>query len=635
MLEHPGDVEALRAAGLTPMASLGRVASLDVDPAELARLSRLAGVASVRLPQRFRANLDVNGAENGAVAARLTGASGKGVLVALVDSGIDFRHQDFRTADGHTRLKGLWDQLDQSFGASGGTVGTAPPSGTAGTVYTEDQLNAALDGTGTVNSVDLVGHGTLAASAAAGNGRATGNGQPAGVYVGSAPEASLLVVRIGGQSKTDLNFPGDVIAALDWIDQRATELAMPVVVNMSFGGHIGPHDGTTPEEMAIDAFVSKPGRAVVVAAGNEGDEAIHARGSTLGSHALQVFQAGEDVALLVDCWIPAVDHVDVGFTDPGGLGVMDLNVTEGNCAGVTGAPNRVTACIDVADADNAEREVLFLVEPLSGAAPITPGLWNFRLRDEGGVQDGRFDCWSPFDQEFVADVDGGARVSHPGTARGAITVGALTARTHWPTVPGQGSISATPGTLAFFSSPGPTRDGRIKPDLVTGGYAIVGAWSTADGTGSGLAGVPPRSDLVASDGVHVASSGTSFSTPQVTGAVALLLERNPSLAADDLKSTLVNTARSDEFTGIVPNDSWGYGKLDVGFALETVPTASPTPTISFPGDSDCDAQLDEQDRVATVRALFDTLVSCSADCNRDGRVDSADVLCVAVAASAQ
>lgn len=637
VLGGEADVGALEATGLTPTASMGRVVSLLVGPDDLDRLLAFSGLVSVRLPQRFRANLDVNGAENGAVAARLAGASGRGVLVALVDSGIDFRHGDFRRADGHTRIKSLWDQLDQSYQGSGGTIGSAPPmdqSGTPlGTLYTESQINAALDGTGVVNSVDLVGHGTLAASAAAGNGRATGNGQPAGVYVGTAPEASLLVVRIGGQNKTDLNFPGDVIAALQWIDQRATELAMPVVVNLSFGGHIGPHDGTTPEEMAIDAFVQKPGRAVVVAAGNEGDIDIHASGSALGSHTLQVFQAGEDAFLLVDCWMASGDVVDLGFTDPPGRGVADLNVTAGNCAGVVGPPNKITACVGDPDPDNQEREVLFFVEPSTTLAPISAGRWNFDLRDEGGVQNGHFDCWSALGQQFVADVDGGARVSHPGTARGAVTVGALTARDRWPSMKGQGKIDAMVGAIAPFSSPGPTRDGRLKPDLVTGGYAILGAWSIGDGTGSGLAGVPPRSDLVASDGVHVASSGTSFSTPQVTGAVALLLERNPQLDAEELKTILISTARSDDFTGTVPNDQWGHGKMDVAAAVQAV--ATPTPVVSFPGDSNCDAAIDEADRDATITAFFDRRVGCSADCNRDGRVDSADLICVASAATAR
>jgi len=635
VLDSPADAERLRAAGLAPQSALGNIVSLAVDADGLDRLAALRGVRAVRAPQVFRANLDVNGVENGAIAARSTGASGRGVLLAFIDSGIDFRHDDFRKADGRTRIKFLWDQLDSSYSDSGGTIGMAPPvldegGKPLGTVYTEDQINGALEETATVSSVDLAGHGTMAASAAAGNGRATGNGQPAGIYVGTAPEASLIAVRIGGAAKRDFSFPGDVLASLVWIGARAADLDMPVVVNMSFGGHIGPHDGTIPEELAIDSFLELPGRAVVVSAGNEGDENIHAKGSTIGSHNVQLFQAGEDSSIIVDCWIPGEDRVDFGFTDPSGVGVADLNIHDDNCATTTRAPNEVTACVASPDPVNGDRELLIFVDPSTRFAPISSGLWKFNLRDEGGVHSGQFDCWSALGQEFVADVDGGDRVAHPGTSRGAITVGAYAARTHWPARSGEGSVTAELGNLAPFSSPGPTRDGRRKPELVTGGLSVVGAWSIADGTGSGLAGIPPRPDLVNPDGVHLASAGTSFSAPQVSGAIALMFERNPNLTAATIKDVLRQTARADAFTGSVPNDAWGYGKLDVAAALEAVPGPSPTPTpiVSFPGDANCDAEIDDDDRAATVIALFSTGGRCSADCNRDGRVDVSDVLCV-------
>lgn len=656
MLESRAAVASLRREGIEPRAALGKVVSLGLDAAELDRLLSLEGVVAVRPAQPFRTLLDVNTVENGAAAARTLAAGGAGALVAVIDTGIDIAHPDFRDAAGQTRIRFLWDQLDDSWWSSSGTIGSPPPGGAPGdgTVYDSAQIDGALAGGGVVRSEDLVGHGTVVASAAAGNGRAGGDAAQEGRYAGPADEAGLLIVRIGGEEPDDIDLPGDVIGALAWIDARADELGLPVVVNMSFGTHLGPHDGTTLEELAIDEFVSRPGRVVVVAAGNEGNVNIHASGTTAGSHTLELFHAGESPTILVSCWLPGSDRVDLGFTDPAGQGVADLGLAADRCASTVRAPNRVTACVGGIDPLNGDRELLFLVERVSAVVPISAGRWLFHLRDEGAVVDGRFDCWSAEGQQFVADVDPSRRVSQPGTARGAVTVGASSVRVEWPSLAGPQSTAATAGALAAFSSPGPSRDGRLKPDLVTGGEYVVGAFSAGDGTGSGVAGIPPRADRIAPDGVHVAVRGTSLSAPQVAGAAALLLSQSPGLDAAGVRQALVASARGDEFTGTLPNDSWGFGKLDAEAALLFVPEAtatptstptptpaatatptpsaaaatSPTPIVSIPGDSNCDGIVDQADVGATWRALFDPHLACSADCNRNGRLEAADIACV-------
>lgn len=588
VLDSPGTADVLAAAGLLALGRMGRVVSMRVGVGDLERLAGLPGVLLVRPPQALRMHLDVNTVENGAIAARnAAGVTGAGTIVAVIDSGIDYTHPDFRHADGTTRIKWLWDQFDNSYADSNGAIGGPPPEGdgggpASGTVYSEAQLNAALQGTAIVNSVDLPGHGTLVASAAAGNGLGTGNGQPAGVYVGVAPEADIVAVRVGGADKTDFSITGDLIAALDWIDARAAELEEPVVVNMSFGGHQGPHDGTTPEELAIGEFAGRPGRAVAVSAGNEGAKRIHASGSALGSHTLQVFNAAQSPVMQIDCWLPGTDTIDLGFIDPSGDGRPVLGVKEGSCAVTNGAVNTVTGCLLEVNPTNGGREAVFFVQPSGGAAPMSAGNWRFILRDKGGVVDGQFDCWSVFSQEFSADADGGMSVAQPGTAGGAITVGAESARREYPSLDGTITVaSAVLGALAGFSSLGPTRDGRVKPDLVTGGNRVIGAWSIGDGSGSGIAKVPPDPSQVTPDEMHVASQGTSFAAPQVAGAVALLFEIAPTLTGADARAVLVETARADQFTGPVPNPGWGYGKLDVLAAVASVSEpASLTPTAT-------------------------------------------------------
>jgi hypothetical protein len=618
-LDSNAAVAAFRTAGYAPAAQIGRVISLQVGADELASIAALPGVRRIEMQLPHRLHLDVNTVKNGAVQARaISGLSGKGVIVGLIDSGIDWRHADFRRADGSTRVRALWDQLDDTFTTSGGTVGLPPPLRDAtntpvGTVYTETQINAALSGGAAVNSVDLVGHGTFAAGCASSNGLATG------AYTGVAPDTDLVVVRAGGMDKSDFNISGDTLAALQWIDEQATALGEPLVVNMSFGQHFGPHDGTSAEEVALDDFVTTPGRVVAVSAGNERAAEIHTSGSARGGRALQVpVGADSDDLLAVDCWFGGTDVVDLGFFDPDATGVANANVSVGRCNQTQNPSNRVSLCVDDIDAMNGSREVLFLVEPRNAGGTISIGTWQFILRDEGGVHDGHFDCWSVNNQRFSADADGSQTVAIPGTARGAFTVGGANLRGSWPSESGSNTTidAGAADDLAFFSSIGPTRDGRVKPDIVTGANWVLSAWSQADGTGSGIVGTPIDLRRVSADGVHAASRGTSFSAPQVAGAAALLLESNPQLRAGDVADLLHASARSDAFTGATPNSLWGYGKLDVAAAVESVPGHCIV-------DCNNDGMVTVDELVTAVKiALGELLLTrCpAADANHDGQI---------------
>jgi len=618
-LRSPESAAGLRAGGYQVRGELGRVLSLSLTPDQLLEVAAAPGVRRIEMQLPYRMHLDVNTAENGAVEARaLSHRTGAGVLVGVIDSGIDFTHQDFRRADGTTRIRALWDQFDKSFAKSRGAIGSAPPVRDAsnrpmGTVYTADQINAALRGSGTVNSVDLVGHGTHVAGCAAGNGSAPGG------YTGVAPQADLIVVRVGGESKDDRELSGDVIAALQWIGDQADALGEPVVVNMSFGEHLGPHDGTSAQEVAIDDFCSKPGHVVTASAGNERADSIHTAGSARGGHPLQVrVDASTDDLLTVDCWFGADDVVDLGFFDPTAAGTVDANVAVGDCAHVDSSKNIITMCVDTVDPLNNSREVMFVAEPSVTGGTISTGDWLISLRDEGGLSDGRYECWSANGQPFTADVDPTETVAMPATSGSAIAVGAASFRSIWPSETGPTTQMDSPvlGDLAFFSSAGPTRDGRIKPDIVTGGNWVVSAWSGADGTGSGLAGVPTDPRLVSADGLHVASRGTSFAAPQVAGAAALLLQANPRLTAQEIGDILRGSAARDEFTGTTPNADWGYGKLDVAAAVDSV-----TPLCV--GDCNEDGVVSADELLLALRIALNQapMGQCaSADVDGDGRV---------------
>lgn len=182
------------------------------------------------------------------------------------------------------------------------------------------------------------------------------------------------------------------------------------------------------------------------------------------------------------------------------------------------------------------------------------------------------------------------RVSIPGTARNAITVGAYVTKDEWTDVNGTprrctGILSASTcapdvGDLAAFSSNGPTRDGRQKPEIVAPGQMIASTYSSDAPSGS-LFSMFPSDEWIVEDGRHGVSMGTSFAAPHVTGAVALLLEVDPSLDANRIRDLLTSAARRDDFARGLPNDEWGYGKLDVYAALQqVVPPPSPTPTAT-------------------------------------------------------
>jgi subtilisin family serine protease len=236
----------------------------------------------------------------------ITGQTGEGVVVGIVDSGVDLGHADLRRADGSTRIVSLWDQSND-----GGT----PPGGfTYGTEWDSTAINA-----GTATQTDTDGHGTHVITTAAGNGRATGNGQPAGTYVGVAPKADVIAVKTTYAATA-------IVDGVKYIFLKAAALGKNAVVNLSLGTQAGPHDGTYGFDTLIDALTG-PGKIVVASAGNRQDDDIHGR-LTLGaaqadSMTLNVPTYSRNTGtdndyLLFSGWYPGLDNVNVTVRSPNG-----------------------------------------------------------------------------------------------------------------------------------------------------------------------------------------------------------------------------------------------------------------------------------------------------------------------------
>ena len=538
-------------------------ATARIPLSRLPLLASLPGVRAIHPATRCRYYLDKSAVDADAASVRVavppafSGQTGAGVLVGMVDSGIDLHHGDFRKPDDSTRLVSLWDQT---------TDGAHPSGFTYGVEWSASEINA-----GKARETDDFGHGTHVLGIAAGDGSAAGHGQPQYAFVGMAPEADLCVV------KTDLTTSG-IVDGINYIFQVAASRGQPAVVNLSLGTQEGPHDGTLLMDQMINQLTG-PGRIVVAAAGNEGADHLHAQ-VTLTAPTSQSMtmllppytpgSENEDDYIILSGWYSPLDQISVTLTTPSG-------VTLGPLAPGDSVTGRFTpdGYIDfynaTAPTPNGDREIYMQVYDPLGASPPGRGAWHFQYTPVSIGGTGRVDAY--IETSNLGDLSSiaawsqglvfGGVVGAPGDADSVIAVGAHVTKVCWDAFDGyfRCFTPAPPiGTIAQFSSQGPRRDGAAKPDLTAPGFGIVSARSRNASF---------QNSEVTSDGTHVMLAGTSMSTPHVTGAAALLLghRANAMATPSQIRSQLQTWARADGQTGAVPNASWGAGKLDIAASL--------------------------------------------------------------------
>lgn len=256
--------------GVEIQATIGHIATAKTTREGLLHLAKLTEVERIDISRFMQPCLDVSriSTEVDHLYSGNPSYRGNGVLVAIFDSGIDWRHEDFIDNFGKFRILYLWDVTDNA--------GPHPTGFDYGSEYTQAQINDEIDGspTGLVREKDTNSHGTHVAGIAGGDGSATGHGYDAKRYSGMAPQADLIIVKGGDNSYSTAN----QINGTAYIMAKAEQLGRPVVINFSIGGHAGAHDGTELHEQAIDAAVG-PGKAIVIAAMNDGGEPLHASGS--------------------------------------------------------------------------------------------------------------------------------------------------------------------------------------------------------------------------------------------------------------------------------------------------------------------------------------------------------------------
>ncbi len=522
IVKYTGDLEKLALEGILVTELLNEYAILTVPESHIAWLAEIPEIEYIEKPKRlFFARVDGKRASCMTPVQRPPlNLSGRGVLVAVLDSGADYRHPEFLHADGTTRIRALWDQ----------TLDGTPPEGyQIGSEFTQEQINQALAKPDAPPITrDNSGHGTGVLAIAAGN-------------RGVAYESEILVVRLG-TPKTD-GFPRttELMMGIDYVVRKALEYRMPVAINLSFGNTYGSHTGTSLLETYINDISNWWKSVICVGSGNEGAAAGHAGGKLSGLEIQNAeFAVGSyEPTLSLQIWKNYTDIFDIYLIHPGGTIIgpfYERPATQRYQAGRT----ELLVYYGEPSPYSIEQEIYIDFIPMSDY--IDSGIWNIRLVPKK-IVDGTYRMWFPSSAaigsatRFLRPRESDT-LTIPSTASGVITVGAYNAATD---------------AYADFSGRGTELPGnQRKPSLVAPGVGI---------------------ETAAPDNQYLSQTGTSFATPFVTGAAALLMqwgivdENDLFLYGEKVKAYLQRGARP--LPGFVeyPNNQVGYGALCVRDSL--------------------------------------------------------------------
>jgi subtilisin family serine protease len=520
---------------------------------------------------------------------------GRGVVVGIVDTGIDVTHPAFRDASGKSRIRwlitwgnpqGLHPELEAAYGCT-------DLSQAACAIYAAEDIDAMLaNERATPDDVhDFAGHGTHVAGIAAGNGTPAADEQQR--FVGIAPDATLIVA-----SPTPGGGFGDdqVLRGTRFIFDRAQELGMPAVANLSLGGDFGPHDGTSPLEEGLAAFVGDgiPGRVITVAAGNSGalvdlgdvapeasihTEAMVSEHSPVRAPILIPAAAAGDVYVWIR-WNEG-ESISVGLEGPDGVWISP--VSPGDDAGYDDGDGTTAAVV------NNQPGNVSMTEDSEGAVVVWSGTWpengEFAILLEG---EGRAEMWTSAQGDaaqhgafFMKGMRQGT-INSPATHPRLLAVGCTLNRHAWAPLGAFGIEIESFGeeeeiiddSLCFFSATGPTPLGVPKPEILAPGAFVASAMSndadprTHSGSMFDNPGCEGKPCYVVGDRYALAI-GTSMSSPVVAGSVALLLEQNPALTQAQATEVLQASARYPQGP-VDPRSAMGAGAVDLRHALQAL-----------------------------------------------------------------
>ena len=511
--------------------------------------------------------------------------TGKGVLIGIIDSGIDFTNPDFRNPDGSTRIRALYD-IQQNKIFSHEDINLYLQSEAFERINNPNLQNEASSENVTISlsrAIDFSGHGTAVAGIAASNGASSkgyfegaasetsagyenSSAGYAGSLAGVAPEAELLVVKLGPDIPDSFPRTTQLMKAVNWTVLTATEMGMPISINISIGNTYGPHDGSSLLETFLDAAAEVGRTSICVGSGNEGADRGHTSitfgQNETGTKYIPLSIGDYETGLTIQLWKNYSSDCSVALVAPDGTvyPVVETFPT------LTGTFLRPAASLDrsLTISTTGETILVYIGTPvpysinqelyfdfIPKAEYLTRGIWQFRI--EKIVSNPlSLNLYLPvgltrsLETRFV-DPDTSNTITIPSTASRVITVGAYDPYTDLvPDFSGRGYIleqlvtdrEAT-GTSTFFQT-------QVKPDLVAPGVNIV------------------SNDLL---GGYSTFTGTSFAAPFVTGGAALLMEwgivrgNDRYMYGQKIKATLQRLARQLEAYPSVPNEVSGYGAL--------------------------------------------------------------------------
>ncbi|MBW2523795.1 MAG: S8 family serine peptidase [Deltaproteobacteria bacterium] len=541
---EPKALPALEALGVEvrTVTSVG-IMTATAPLAQLNAVAALADVKRIEAAQRVKmSNDNANGLAdaggNYTYGLNNPGTSGgEGVIVGVIDSGLDWTHEDFIDDDtGESRILHYWDQSDT-------TDVDAPAPFTYGREYDKADFDAYNGGDASAVAAyaeDTNGHGTHVTGTAAGDGSASVGSQ----YKGGAPESDIIFVKFDFDG--DRNSDAAIIDGVDYIFKKAEALGRPAVINMSLGSDFGPHDGSSLEERGIDALTG-PGKVVVVAAGNPGSNnwsdklswgfAMHGS-STMGADGAIEFtfptprpgEEGQETYVFFDIWYDGATKCRVQVTSPSGAKYPADFEGRNRRTWVTGSSttgyNTPEGAIIVGNGgdqfdwgtDNGDHEIYVEISDYWNKEPAV-GTWTIEIVPVDTAGGDVYHAWYGVsgnvvhgwrDQEVRTpplfggnESDNAYTIGSPASANDVIAVAAYQSRNEWSYVygvaydeNGQPVCDATPetqsygaypidyydpyalGELAYFSGRGPRRDGVVKPDIAAPGVGIISALSS-------------------------------------------------------------------------------------------------------------------------------------------------------------
>ncbi len=490
--------------------------------------------------------------------------TGKDVIIGFIDTGLDFNHDDFKNTDGTTRIISLWDQTLSA------SSNTPQPYG-YGQHWNSSEIESGL----AEAHNDIYGHGTTVAGTALGNGLATGR------HKGVAYEADIIVVEVNFAT----NFLTSVQDATEYIYNIADSLGKPCVINASAGTYIGSHDGKDLSAQYIDNLIkSSNGHIFVSSAGNSGEwGAYHVKSYIEDDTAFTWFKYNESFGtVFAEIWADTADFNKLNYTV--GADQKDPNFSHralGTYQNVNSNLN--TILYDTLRNNDGDQlaTVMYWAQEINGVYLIQAYLPNpdsldyyyrFQIAGTGG-----FDTWGHSNIN-MSDIVGGSEIpdvssfaeiekyASPDTLstmcssfqclQSVITVGNYVNESGYINNLGDWvSNDGIRGEISSTSSTGPTRNGLIKPDVAASGQTTVSSFPTY------LIGNLTDAEL-GDGGLHYKNGGTSMSSPVVAGIAALFLEKCNQSNYQNFKDDLINSAFTDNYTGSVPNNSFGYGKVD-------------------------------------------------------------------------